>query len=48
MMTNARVRFFCYFQDMFPYEWDRLRELLIGTVFGILLAAACIVYKPSE
>lgn len=34
--------------EVFPYEWDRLRELLIDTVFGILLAAACIVYKPSE
>lgn len=31
--------------EVFPYEWDRLRELLIGTVFGILLAVLCIIYK---
>lgn len=34
--------------EVFPYEWDRLRELLAGSVLGIAVAAACILYKLSE
>lgn len=34
--------------EVFPYEWDRLRELLVGSVLGIAVAAACILYKLSE
>lgn len=34
--------------EVFPYEWDRLRELLVGSVLGIAVAAACIFYKLSE
>lgn len=33
--------------EVFPYEWDRLRELLVGSVLGIAVAAACIFYKLS-
>lgn len=34
--------------EVFPYELDRLRELLVGIVLGCFLAAAGILYKLSE
>lgn len=34
--------------EVFPYEWDRLREFLVGGVLGLLLGVACILYKLAE
>lgn len=31
--------------EVFPYEWDRLRELLIGAVLGIIIVGIVVAYE---
>ncbi len=31
--------------EVFPYEWDRLRELLVAAVIAVIIIAAAVAYK---